>query len=120
MVNEEKDQTIKNSVDDIGIVVNCIKLNVRKEPDKTSNIIQIIDDAIICEDEDCIVICRVRYTTGEYLKDPTREECEKIMTSVLMEANFDKSGPIRFDEIQVLDFENGHGLLRHHINVAND
>ena len=43
MVNEEKDQTIENSVDDIGIVVNCIKLNVRKEPDKTSNIIQIID-----------------------------------------------------------------------------
>ena len=43
MVNEEKDQTIENSVDDIGIVVNCIKLNVRKEPDKTSDIIQIID-----------------------------------------------------------------------------
>ena len=43
MVNEEKDQTIENSVDDIGIVVNCIKLNVRKEPNKTSNIIQIID-----------------------------------------------------------------------------
>ena len=87
---------------------------------KDYNIIQIIDDAVICEDEDCIVICRVRYTTGEYLKDPTREECEKIMTSVLMDANFDKTGPIRFDEIQVLDFENGHGLLRHHINVAND
>ena len=43
MVNEEKDKTIENSVDDIGIVVNCIKLNVRKEPDKTSDIIQIID-----------------------------------------------------------------------------
>ena len=43
MINEEKDQTIENSVDDIGIVVNCIKLNVRKEPDKTSEIIQIID-----------------------------------------------------------------------------
>ena len=87
---------------------------------KNYNIIQIIDDAVICEDGDCIVICRVRYTTGEYLKGPTREECEKIMTSVLMEANFDKSGPIRFDEIQVLDFENGHGLLRHNINAANN
>ena len=43
MVNEEKDQAIENSIDDIGIVVNCIKLNVRKEPDKTSDIIQIID-----------------------------------------------------------------------------
>ena len=43
MVNEEKNQTIENSVDDIGIVVNCIKLNVRKEPNKTSDIIQIID-----------------------------------------------------------------------------
>ena len=43
MVNEEKNQTIENSVDEIGIVVNCIKLNVRKEPDKTSDIIQIID-----------------------------------------------------------------------------
>ena len=87
---------------------------------KDYNIIQIIDDVIICEDEDCIVICHVRYTTGKYLKSPTREECEKIMSFVLMEANFDKSGPIRFDEIQVLDLENGHGLLRHHINVIND
>ena len=87
---------------------------------KNYNIIQIIDDAVICEDEDCIVICHVRYTTGEYLKSPTKEECENIMISVLMEANFDKSEPIRFDEIQVLDFENGHGLLRHHINAAND
>ena len=87
---------------------------------KDYNIIQIIDDTVICEDEDCIVICPVRYTTGKYLKLPTREECEKIMSSILMEANFDKNGPIRFDEIQVLDFENGHGLLRHHINVIND
>lgn len=43
MINEEKNQGIESSVDDIGVVVNCIKLNVRKEPDKTSNIIQIID-----------------------------------------------------------------------------
>lgn len=43
MINEEKDQVIENNVKDTGIVVNCIKLNVRKEPDKTSNIIQIID-----------------------------------------------------------------------------
>ena len=86
---------------------------------KDYNIIQIIDDAVICEDEDCIVICHVRYTTGKYLKSPTKEECEEIMSSVLIEANFDKTGPVRFDEIQVLDFENGHGLLRHHINVIN-
>ena len=87
---------------------------------KDYNIIQIIDDDVICEDEDCIVICHVRYTTGKYLKDPTREECEKIMRSVLMETNLDKIGLIRFDEIQVLDLENGHGLLRHHINAANN
>ena len=87
---------------------------------KDYNIIQIIDDAVICENEDCIVICHVRYTTSKYLESPTREECEKIMISVLIEANFDKTGPIRFDEIQVLDFGNGHGLLRHHINAAND
>ena len=88
---------------------------------KDYNIIQIIDDVVICEDEDCIVICHVRYTTGEYLKDPTREECEKIMIATLMDANIDiKISPIRFDEIQILDFGNGHGLLRHHIDAAND
>ena len=43
MINEEKDKTIEHSVDHIGIVVTCIKLNVRKEPNKTSDIIQIID-----------------------------------------------------------------------------
>ena len=43
MINEEKNQGIEISVDDIGVVVNCIKLNVRKEPNKTSEIIQIID-----------------------------------------------------------------------------
>ena len=88
---------------------------------KDYNIIQIIDDAVICEDEDYIVICNVRYTTDKYLKDPTREECEKIMIATLMNANIDiKISPIRFDEIQILDFGNGHGLLRHHINAAND
>lgn len=98
------------------IMAKAVEILERKD----YNIIQVIDDAVICEDEDCIVICHVRYTTGEYLKSPTREECEKIISSVLMEANFDKNGPIRFDEIQVLDFENGHVLLRHHINVVND
>lgn len=55
MINEEKDQTIENNVDekedhvieesvnDIGIVVNCIKLNVRKEPNKASKAVKIID-----------------------------------------------------------------------------
>lgn len=88
---------------------------------KDYNIIQIIDDAVICEDDDCIVICHVRYTTDKYLKDPTREECEKIMIATLMNANIDiKISPIRFDEIQILDFGNGRGILRHHINAAND
>lgn len=43
MIDEEKDLTVENSVEDVGVVVNCIKLNVRKEPNKNSKVIKIID-----------------------------------------------------------------------------
>lgn len=87
---------------------------------KDYNVVQTVDDVVVCEYEDCIVICRVRYMTDEYEQDPTREECERVMCSVLMDTNLDKTGPVRFDDIQVLDFGNGHALIRHHTNAANN
>lgn len=79
-----------------------------------------LNDILVCKDKDCIVVCRVKYTTDEYEQAPTREECEKIMCSVLKDLNLDEIGSIRFDEIQVLDLENGKALIRHHINACND
>ena len=79
-----------------------------------------LKNIVVFKDNDCIVVCRVRYTTNEYEQDPTREECEKIMCSVLKDLNLDENGSVRFDEIQVLDLENGKALIRHHINACND
>lgn len=87
---------------------------------KGYNIIMTFDNVAIFKDKDCIVICRVRYTTNEYEQDPTRDECERIMSSMLKYSNLDEIGPTRFDDIQVLDLENGRALLRHHIDACND
>lgn len=87
---------------------------------KGYDIITTYNNVAIFKDEDCIVICRVRYTTEEYEQDPTRDECEKIMSSMLKHSNLEKIGPVRFDDIQVLDLENGRALIRHHIDACND
>lgn len=87
---------------------------------KGYDIIMTFDDVAIFKDEGCIVICRVRYTTEEYEQDPTRDECERIMSSMLKYSNLEKFGPTRFDDIQVLDLENGRALIRHHIDACND
>ena len=44
-VNEESsnDETISNSLEKYGIVANCDLLNVRKEPNPTSNILTVIN-----------------------------------------------------------------------------
>ena len=43
-----------------------------------------------------------------------------MMIQTLMDTNFDipDNTQLRFDEIQILDLGNGHGILRHHINAA--
>ena len=88
---------------------------------KDYNVVQVVDDNIvICEEEDFMVVCRVRYVTDKYEQDPTREECERIMCSAIMDLNIDGIVPVRFDEIQILDLGNGHALLRHHTNAANN
>lgn len=87
---------------------------------KGYDIIMTFDNVAIFKDEDCIVICRIRYTTEEYEQDPTRDECERIMSSILKYSNLEKIGPIRFDDLQVLDLENGRVLIRHHIDACND
>lgn len=86
---------------------------------KGCNIIQNLGDIVIFEDEDYTVVCRIKYTVGKYEEEPTNEECENIMISTLMDANIDKLGRIRFDEIQVCYFGNGHALLRHHSDIVN-
>lgn len=87
---------------------------------KGYDIITTSNNVAIFKDEDCIVICRVRYTTEEYEQDPTRDECERIMSSMLKHSNLEKIGPVRFDDIQVLDLENGRALIRHHTDACND
>ena len=94
-------------------VIECLKC-------KGYDIIMTFDNVVILKNEDCIVICRVRYTTDEYEQDPTRDECERIMSSILKYSNIEKIGPIRFDDLQVLDLENGRALIRHHIDACND
>lgn len=102
---------------DMEIVMKSVKKFLRCKD--YYNIIT-LNDILVCKDKDCIVVCRVKYTTDEYEQAPTREECEKIMCSALKDLNLDENGSVRFDEIQVLDLENGKALIRHHINAFND
>ena len=102
---------------DMEIVMNSVKKFLRHQD--YYNIIT-LNNTVLFKDKDCIVICRVRYTEDEYEQDPTREECEKIMCSMLKDLNLDETGPVRFDEIQVLNLENGKALIRHHIDACNN
>ena len=83
-------------------------------------IIQQYGDFVIYSKEEVIAVCRIKYVVGEYDESPTRKECENMMIQTIIDTNIDipSNTKLRFDEIQVLDLGNGHGILRHHINAA--
>ena len=83
-------------------------------------IIQEYGDFVIYSKDEVIAVCRIKYVVGEYDDSPTRKECENMMIQTLMDTNFDipVNTQLHFDEIQILDLGNGHGILRHHINAA--
>lgn len=87
---------------------------------KGCEIIQEYGDFVIYSKEEVIAVCRIKYVVGEYDESPTRKECEHMMIKTLMDTNLDipANTQLRFDEIQILDFGNGKGILRHDINVA--